>query len=350
MSEKINYQRRRFLGTVVMVIVTTQLGRFGSANAQSSKTKPAVLSLMKSGTNTSFGSLKQVDAGVLNVGYAEVGPADGRPVILLHGWPYDIHSYVDVAPLLASAGYRVIVPYLRGYGTTRFLSSQTFRNGQQSAIAVDIIALMDALKIEKAILAGYDWGARTADIIAALWPERCKALVSVSGYLIGNPEANQQPLLPQAELEWWYQFYFATERGRAGYEKYWHDFNKLIWKLASPQWHFDDATFDRSAESFDNPDHVSIVIHNYRWRLGLTEGEPQYNDLEKRLAEAPVITVPTITLEGDANGAPHPDANSYARKFSGRYSHRVINGGVGHNLPQEAPQEFARAIVEVDGY
>ncbi len=350
MSEKINYQRRRFLGTVVMVIVTTQLGRFGSANAQSSKTKPAVLSLMKSGTNTSFGSLKQVDAGVLNVGYAEVGPADGRPVILLHGWPYDIHSYVDVAPLLASAGYRVIVPYLRGYGTTRFLSSQTFRNGQQSAIAVDIIALMDALKIEKAILAGYDWGARTADIIAALWPERCKALVSVSGYLIGNPEANQQPLPPQAELEWWYQFYFATERGRAGYEKYWHDFNKLIWKLASPQWHFDDATFDRSAESFDNPDHVSIVIHNYRWRLGLTEGEPQYNDLEKRLAEAPVITVPTITLEGDANGAPHPDANSYARKFSGRYSHRVINGGVGHNLPQEAPQEFARAIVEVDGY
>jgi pimeloyl-ACP methyl ester carboxylesterase len=350
MSEEINHQRRRFLGTVAMVIATTQLGRFGSAIAQSSKTKPAVLSLMKSGTNTSFGSLKQVDAGVLNVGYAEVGPADGRSVILLHGWPYDIHSYVDVAPLLASAGYRVIVPYLRGYGTTRFLSSETFRNGQQSAIAVDIIAFMDALRIEKAILGGFDWGARTANIIAALWPERCKALVSVSGYLIGNPEANQQPLPPQAELEWWYQFYFATERGHAGYEKYWHDFNKLIWKLASPQWHFDDATFERSATSFDNPDHVSIVIHNYRWRLGLTEGEPQYDDLEKRLAKAPAITVPTITLEGDANGAPHPDANSYAKKFSGRYSHRVINGGVGHNLPQEAPQEFARTIVEVDGY
>jgi pimeloyl-ACP methyl ester carboxylesterase len=350
MSKKINHQRRRFLGTATMAIAATQLGRVGSANAQSSKTKPAVLSMMKSGTNTSFGSLKQIDAGVLNVGYAEAGPVDGYPVILLHGWPYDIHSYVDVAPLLVSAGYRVIVPYLRGYGATRFLSSKTFRNGQQSAIAVDIIALMDALRIEKAILGGFDWGARTANIIAALWPERCKALVSVSGYLIGNPEANKTPLPPQAELEWWYQFYFATERGRAGYEKYWHDFNKLIWKLASPQWHFDDATFDRSATSFDNPDHVSIVIHNYRWRLGLTEGEPPYDDLEKRLAEAPVITVPTITLEGDANGAPHPDANSYARKFSGRYSHRVINGGVGHNLPQEAPQEFARAIVEVDGY
>ena len=350
MTKKINHQRRRFLGTATMAIAATQLGRVGSANAQSSKTKPAVLSMMKSGTNTSFGSLKQIDAGVLNVGYAEACPVDGYPVILLHGWPYDIHSYVDVAPLLVSAGYRVIVPYLRGYGATRFLSSKTFRNGQQSAIAVDIIALMDALRIEKAILGGFDWGARTANIIAALWPERCKALVSVSGYLIGNPEANKTPLPPQAELEWWYQFYFATERGRAGYEKYWHDFNKLIWKLASPQWHFDDATFDRSATSFDNPDHVSIVIHNYRWRLGLTEGEPQYDDLEKRLAEAPVITVPTITLEGDANGAPHPDANSYARKFSGRYSHRVINGGVGHNLPQEAPQEFARAIVEVDGY
>ena len=350
MSEKINYQRRHFLGTAAMTIATTQLGRFGSANAQSSKTKPVALATMKSGTNTSFGSLKQIDAGVLKVGYAEAGPANGRPVILLHGWPYDIHSYVDVAPLLASAGYRAIVPYLRGYGTTRFLSSETLRNGQQSAIAVDIIALMDALNIEKAILGGFDWGARTANIIAALWPERCKALVSVSGYLIGNPEANKTPLPPQAELEWWYQFYFATERGRAGYEKYWYDFNKLIWKLASPQWHFDDATFDRSAESFDNPDHVQIVIHNYRWRLGLSEGETQYDDLEKRLAEAPVIGVPTITLEGDANGAPHPDASTYARKFSGRYSHRVIYGGVGHNPPQEAPREFANAVVEVDGY
>jgi pimeloyl-ACP methyl ester carboxylesterase len=350
MSEEINHQRRRFLGIAAITIATTQLGRFGSAIAQSSKTKPAALSTMKSGTNMSFGSLKQIDAGVLNVGYAEAGPANGRPVILLHGWPYDIHSYVDVAPLLASAGYRVIIPYLRGYGTTHFLSSETFRNGQQSAIAVDIIALMDALRIEKAILAGYDWGARTANIIAALWPERCKALVSVSGYLIGNLEANQTPLPPQAELQWWYQFYFATERGRAGYEQYRHDFNKLIWQLASPQWHFDDTTFDRSATSFNNPDHVDIVIHNYRWRLRLSEGETQYDELEKRLAEAPVITVPTITLEGDANGAPHPDASSYARKFSGRYTHRVINGGVGHNPPQEAPREFANAVVEVDGY
>ena len=350
MSKKINRQRRRLLATAAMTIATTQLGIFGSAIAQSSKTKPSVLSMMKSGTNTSFGPLKQIDAGVLNVGYAEAGPANGRPVILLHGWPYDIHSYVDVAPLLASAGYRVIVPYLRGYGMTRFLSSKTFRNGQQSAIAIDIIALMDALKLERAILAGYDWGARTANIIAALWPERCKALVSVSGYLIGNPEANQTPLPPKAELEWWYQFYFATERGKLGYEKYRHDFNKLIWQLASPQWHFDDATFDRSATSFNNPDHVDIVIHNYRWRLGLSEGETQYDDLEKRLAEAPVISVPTITLEGDANGAPHPDASTYARKFSGRYSHRVINGGVGHNPPQEAPREFANAVVEVDGY
>jgi pimeloyl-ACP methyl ester carboxylesterase len=350
MSEKINRQRRRFLATAAMTIATTQLGIFGSAIAQSSKTKPSVLSMMKSGTNTSFGSLKQIDAGVLNVGYAEAGPANGRPVILLHGWPYDIHSYVDVAPLLASAGYRVIVPYLRGYGMTRFLSSKTFRNGQQSAIAIDIIALMDALKLERPILAGYDWGARTANIIAALWPERCKALVSVSGYLIGSPEANKTPLPPKAELEWWYQFYFATERGKLGYEKYRHDFNKLIWRLASPQWHFDDATFDRSATSFNNPDHVEIVIHNYRWRLGLSEGETQYDDLEKRLAEAPVISVPTITLEGDANGAPHPDASTYARKFSGRYSHRVINGGVGHNPPQEAPREFANAVVEVDGY
>ncbi len=282
--------------------------------------------MMSNGTNTSFGQLQQIDAGVLNVGYAETGPTDGPAVILLHGWPYDIHSYVDVAPRLAQAGYRVIVPYLRGYGTTRFLSSETFRNGQQSVVAVDIIALMDALKIEKAILGGFDWGARTADIIAALWPERCKGLVSVSGYLIGSQQAGKVPLPPKAELQWWYQYYFATERGRAGYETYRHDFAKLIWQIASPKWDFDDATFDRSAASFDNPDHVSIVIHNYRWRLGLAEGEPKYDDLEKRLAEGPDITVPTITLEGDANGAPHPDASAYAKKFSGRYAHRIITG------------------------
>ena len=306
--------------------------------------------MMSNGTNTSFGQLQQIDAGVLNVGYAETGPTDGPAAILLHGWPYDIHSYVDVAPRLSKAGYRVIVPYLRGYGTTRFLSSETLRNGQQSVVAVDIIALMDALKIEKAILAGFDWGARTADIIAALWPERCKALVSVSGYLIGSQQAGKVPLPPKAELQWWYQYYFATERGRAGYDKYRHDFAKLIWQIASPKWDFDDATFDRSAASFDNPDHVSIVIHNYRWRLGLAEGEPHYDDLEKRLATGPAITVPTMTLEGDANGAPHPDASAYARKFSGRYAHRIIEGGVGHNLPQEAPLDFAQAIMDVDGY
>jgi pimeloyl-ACP methyl ester carboxylesterase len=294
--------------------------------------------------------LKQIAAGVLNVGYAEAGPVNGPPVILLHGWPYDIYSFVDVAPLLGSAGYRVIVPYVRGYGTTRFLSSETFRNGQPSAVALDTIAFMDALKIQTAILAGFDWGARTADIIAALWPERCKALVSVSGYLIGSQESGKVPLPPKAELEWWYQYYFSSDRGRAGYDKYRHDFAKLIWQLASPKWKFTDAVFDRSAASFDNPDHVSIVIHNYRWRLGLAQGESKYDDVEKRLAESPAITVPTITLEGDANGAPHPEPSAYAKKFSGKYSHRTIEGGIGHNLPQEAPQDFAQAVADVDRY
>lgn len=333
-----------------MGIAAAELGMIGSANAQSGKAMPAAASAIEPGTNTTFGSLKQIDAGVLNVGYAEAGPADGPAVILLHGWPYDIHSYLDVAPLLASKGYRAIVPYLRGHGTTRFLSISTARNAQQSVLAVDIIALMDALKIDKAILAGFDWGARTANIMAALWPERCKAMVSVSGYLIGSPEANRMPLPPKAELQWWYQYYFATERGRAGYDQYRHDFAKLIWQLASPKWDFDDATFDRTAAAFDNADHVAIVIHNYRWRLSLAEGEPKYDDLEKRLAAGPVINVPTITLEGDANGAPHPDDASYRQKFSGKYTHRTITGGVGHNLPQEAPQAFADAVVEVDGY
>jgi pimeloyl-ACP methyl ester carboxylesterase len=306
--------------------------------------------MMRNGTNTSFGQLQQIDAGLLNVGYAEAGQSDGPAVMLLHGWPYDIHSYVDVAPRLAQAGYRVIVPYLRGYGTTRFLSSDTFRNGQQAVVAVDLIALLDALQIERVILAGFDWGARTADIIAALWPERCKALVSVSGYLIGSQQAGKAPLPPQAELQWWYQYYFATERGRAGYDKYRHDFARLIWQLASPKWDFDTATFERSAASLDNADHVSIVIHNYRWRLGLAEGEAKYDELEQRLAQGPDITVPTITLEGDANGAPHPEASAYAKKFSGRYAHRIIEGGVGHNLPQEAPQAFAQAVIDVDAY
>jgi pimeloyl-ACP methyl ester carboxylesterase len=296
MSEAIDHQRRRLLRAAAASVVAAQLGMVGRANAQGGNTTPTRLPVIKPGTNTSFASLKQIDAGVLNVGYAEAGPSDGRPVILLHGWPYDIHSYVDVAPSLASVGYRVIIPYLRGYGTTRFLSSETPRNGQQSVVAVDIIALMDALKMEKAIIGAFDWGARTANIMAALWPERCKALVSVSGYLIGSQEAGKMPLPPSAELQWWYQYYFATERGRVGYEKYRREFSKLIWQLASPKWNFDDATFDRSAASFDNPDHVSIVIHNYRWRLGLAQGEPKYDDLEKRLAEGPVIAVPTITL------------------------------------------------------
>jgi pimeloyl-ACP methyl ester carboxylesterase len=306
--------------------------------------------LSAAGTDASFRALKQVDAGLLSVGYAEAGAPDSAAVILLHGWPYDIHSYVDVTPLLASAGYRVIVPYLRGYGTTRFLSAATFRNGQQSALGVDVVALMDALGIDRAIVAGFDWGARTAGVMAALWPERCRAIVSVSGYLIGSQTANQAPLPPMAELQWWYQYYFATERGRAGYERYRSDFAKLIWQIASPQWKFDEATFHRTAKSFDHPDHVDIVIHNYRWRLGLAEGEPEYEALEQRLAEAPVITVPAITLEGDANGAPHPDPAVYAEKFTGKYTHRLIAGGVGHNLPQEAPQAFAEAVIEVDRY
>ena len=343
MSEQgLNQERRRFLGAAALTIAAAELAMIGPPEAQAQTPSPTGTR----GANT-FGPLKHIDAGVLNIGYAEAGPADGRPAILLHGWPYDIHSYVDVAPILASAGYRVIVPYLRGYGPTSFRSTATFRNGQPAALAVDLIALMDALKIEKATLAGFDWGARTADIVAALWPERCKALVSVSGYLIGNRDAGKLPLPPRAELEWWYQFYFATDRGRAGYDKYRRDFAKLIWQLASPRWSFDDATFDRSAASFNNSDHVAIVIHNYRWRLGLAEGEPKYDNLEQRLAQGPVIKVPTITLEGDANGAPHPEPSSYAGKFSGKYLHRLVTGGIGHNLPQEAPQAFAQAVLDV---
>jgi len=349
MENDLKQDRRRFVSTAALTIAATRLGMIGAAKAQSGTSQPTVPAI-KPGASTSFAPLKQIDAGLLNVGYAEAGPADGRPVILLHGWPYDIYSFVDVAPRLAAAGYRVIVPYLRGYGTTRVLSSETFRNGQPAALAVDTVDLMQALKIDQAILAGFDWGARNAAIVAALWPQRCRALVSVSGYLIGNQEAGRTPLPPEAELQWWYQYYFATERGRAGYDKYRHDFAKLIWRTASPKWNFDDATFDRSAASFDNPDHVAIVVHNYRWRLGLAEGEPKYDDLEKRLAKAPIITVPTITLEGDANGAPHPEPASYAGKFSGKYEHRTIQGGIGHNLPQEAPEAFSKAVVDVDRF
>jgi len=343
MDEKSKYDRRQFMGAAALTVAATQLTASRNAGATSKRIKGPL-------SGTSLGPVKQVQAGLLNVGHVEVGPVNGTPVVLLHGWPYDINAFVDVAPLLASKGFRVIVPYLRGYGSTRFLSNDTFRNGQPSAVALDTIALMDALKIDKAIVAGFDWGARTANIIAALWPERCKAMVSVSGYLIGSQSSGKVPLPPQAELQWWYQYYFATERGRAGYDKYRHDFAKLIWQTASPKWNFDDPTFDRSAASFENPDHVAIVIHNYRWRLGLAEGEVKYDGLEKRLADAPVITVPTITMEGDANGAPHPDPSSYAKKFLGKYSHRTIKGGIGHNLPQEAPQEFAKAVIEVDGY
>jgi pimeloyl-ACP methyl ester carboxylesterase len=337
MSEKIDLQRRHLFGAAAATFGAAQLGLIAPASA--AQAVP--------GSATSFGPLKQVDAGVLSVGYAEAGPANGPVVMLFHGWPYDIHTYVDVAPLLAAAGYRVIVPFLRGYGTTRFLSADTPRNGQQGAIAQDAIALMDALKIDRAIMAGCDWGARTACIIAAVWPQRTKALVSVSGYLLTNLQAAQQPLPPAAELQWWYQFYLTTERGRRGYDANRHAFAKLIWQTASPQWHFDDATFERSARSLDNPDHTAIAVHNYRWRLGLAAGESTYDEIEAKLATAPRIGVPTITLEGDANGAPHPEPSAYAGKFSGPYEHRNVSGGIGHNLPQEAPRAFAQAVIDV---
>lgn len=342
MSKDVDIQRRRLLGAAA--IIAAELPNIGIAKAQSTGTKAQAAAQSAS----SFGPLKQVDAGLLNVGYVEAGPADGPAVILLHGWPYDIQSYAEVTPLLAAKGYRVIVPYLRGYGATRFLSDTSVRNGQQSALAIDVVALMDALRIEKAILGGYDWGARTANIVAALWPARVKAMVSVSGYLIGSQAVNRMPLPPKAEHDWWYQYYFATERGRLGYAQNTRAFTRLIWETASPQWKFDDATFERSAASFDNPDHVAVVIHNYRWRLGVADGEAQYDDLERRLAQAPLIGAPTITLESDANGAPHPDPAAYAKKFSGRYQHRTVNGGVGHNLPQEAPGAFTEAILAVD--
>jgi pimeloyl-ACP methyl ester carboxylesterase len=332
--EDVNDERRRFIGAAAAALAAAQLGVTSTVASAAAPAPP-------------FEAIKQIRAGVLDVGYVETGPAHGQPVLLLHGWPYDIHAFHEVAPILAARGYRVIVPFLRGYGSTRFLSAETVRNGEPAALAMDAIALMDALKIRQAILGGFDWGARTADIVAALWPERVKALVSVSGYLIGSQAAGKQPLPPEAELQWWYQFYFATERGRLGYEKNTRAFNKLIWKLASPKWAFDDATFERSAASFDNPDHVAIVIHNYRWRMGLANGERQYDPIEQKLAAAPTIAVPTITMEGDANGAPHPPPEAYRAKFTGRYEHRTINRGIGHNLPQEAPRDFAQAIIDV---
>ncbi|MGN7773700.1 alpha/beta hydrolase [Phyllobacterium sp. 22552] len=344
MSPEFNHQRRRFFGIAAMTVAAAELGIAAIANAQSSGAPSGSANAV---ARTSFAALKQIKAGVLDIGYAEAGPADGPVVLLIHGWPYDIYSYVDVAPILADAGYRVIIPYLRGYGTTRFLSNETPRNGQQAALAADMIAFMDALGVEKAILGGYDWGARTVNIMAVLWPERCKAMVSVSGYLIGSQEINKKPLPPKAELSWWYQFYFATERGRLGYAANSREFAKLIWQTASPTWKFDDATFDRSAAAFDNPDHVDITIHNYRWRLGLAEGEAKYDAYEKELAMGPIITIPAITMEGDENCAPHPHPSFYAKKFSGQYEHRNVTGGVGHNLPQEAPSAFAQAILDV---
>jgi pimeloyl-ACP methyl ester carboxylesterase len=341
-----NLGRRRFLSIASITIAAAGLGNAGILKAAQTKTKAT----LNGAQLHTFDKIKQVKAGVLDVGYAELGPENGRTVILLHGWPYDIHSFAVSADILAKKGFRVIVPHLRGHGSTTFLSSESPRNGQQSALALDVIALMDALKINKAIIGGFDWGARTACIVAALWPERCEALVSVSGYLIGSQKANEMPLSPKAEQAWWYQFYFATERGRMGYEANWHDFAKLIWQTASPKWQFEDTVFERSAASLNHPDHVAIVVHNYRWRLGLAEGEPQYDALEKQLAAAPAITVPAITLEGDANGAPHPEPSTYTVKFKGRYSHHNLSGSIGHNLPQEAPQAFSDAIIEVSNW
>ena len=334
MSEQINERRRRILGT-------------GLAGAALAGTGLSELARAQSAPAASFGEIHQVQANGLSIGYVDAGPKNGPPVVLLHGWPYDIYSFAEVTPILVAAGHRVLVPYLRGYGSTRFLSADTPRNGQQAVVAVDIVAFMDALKIKQAVIGGFDWGGRTANIVAALWPERCKALVSVSGYLIGSQAANAKPLPPAAELAWWYQFYFSTARGVAGYEQNRHDFNKLIWRLASPQWRFDDPTYDRTAASFENPDHVAVVIHNYRWRLGLVQGEAKYDDIEKKLALSPTIAVPTITMEGDANGAPHPQPAAYAGKFTGKYQHRDISGGIGHNLPQEAPKAFADAMLQV---
>jgi pimeloyl-ACP methyl ester carboxylesterase len=344
-ARTIDLARRRLFGATAAAIAFAQIGaldRADAAPAESSSTRAKVKPMAE------LGELKQIRAGVLDVGYLEAGPEAGPAVFLLHGWPYDIQSFTEVVPILAKAGYRVIVPYLRGFGTTRFVSADALRNGQPSALALDVTALMDALGIQNAVIGGFDWGARSADIVAALWPERVRALVSVSGYLIGSQQAGKTPLPPSAELQWWYQFYFATDRGRDGYEKYRREFSKLIWQLASPKWAFDDATFERSAAALDNPDHVAIVIHNYRWRLGLASGEPAYDALEERLAMSPSIGVSTITLEGDANGAPHPESSAYAGRFTGKYEHRLVRGGIGHNLPQEAPEAFAKAIIDAD--
>jgi len=340
--KEIDFGRRDFCGGAAVAFAAMPLGIAGTTSSEAAQSAPRRIA-----SAATFGPIKSAQAGVLNVGYVEAGPAGGPAVILLHGWPYDIHSFVEVAPILAGQGYRVIVPYLRGFGDTRFLSADTMRNGEPAAMAQDAIDLMDALRIDRAILGAFDLGGRSANIVASLSPKRVRGLIAVSGYLISSPESNKQPLPPDAEYQWWYQFYFATERGRLGYQKNTRAFNKLTWKLASPQWNFDDATFDRTAASFDNPDHVAVVIHNYRWRLGLAEGEARYADTERTLAVNPPITVPTITMEGDANGAPHPPPEAYRARFTGRYEHRTVRGGIGHNLPQEAPRDFAQAVMDV---
>lgn len=329
--------RGGFLRTAAAGIAAAELGGIRLAGAQT-----------QSPTRGEFPSVKQINAGELDVGYGEAGPAGGRPVILLHGWPYDIHAYTDVAAILAARGYRVVVPYLRGYGTTRFLSQSTFRNAQQTRVALDVLALMDALKIEKAIVGGFDWGSRTADIMAVLWPERVKGIVSVSGYLITTPQYQQKPLPPKAELGWWYQYYFSTKRGVLGYTEYTHDFNLLIWQTVSPKWNFDSATYERTAEAFQNPDHVAIVIHDYRWRLGLAKGDPRYDALESRLAALPKVTVPAVTIASDFDGA-NASGDAYREKFTGPYDHQILTG-IGHDVPQEAPQAFADAVVAVDRF
>ncbi|HWU97607.1 MAG TPA: alpha/beta hydrolase [Oxalicibacterium sp.] len=347
MTESTNLKRRSFLNTAALGLAAAQLGLAGNVRAATLGNGSLLASGGISSASNTFSDIKQIKAGLLNVGYVDVGPADGYPILLLHGWPYDIHAFIDVAPILTAAGYRVVIPHLRGYGSTRFLSNDTLRNGQQATFTADAVAFMDALKIDKAVVAGFDWGARIADTLAALWPQRFTALVSVSGYLIGSQEANRMPISPKGELQWWYQYYFATERGELGYRANTHEFARLIWELASPQWKFDDATFARSAKSLDNPDHVAISISNYRWRLGLAPSEARYESLEQQLARFPNIAVPTITMEGDANGAPHPAPAAYAKKFLGKYEHRLVTGGIGHNLPQEAPREFAQAVLDV---
>jgi pimeloyl-ACP methyl ester carboxylesterase len=352
LPEYINHGRRRFLGAAgaaALAAGATQLGLIGPAQAQAGGAGTAGRPAGRLAAGSAFGPVKQVNAGVLNVGYVDLGPADGRPVILMHGWPYDIHSYVEVAPLLAAAGYRVIVPYFRGYGSTTFLSADTPRNVDQVAFALDILALMDVLGIKQAILAGYDWGSRTADIIAAVWPDRVKALISVTGYLITNLAAQKLPLPPKAENAWWYQFYFDTERGMLGLTEYRYDLGLFVWKFNSPTWNFSTETYNQTAAAFNNPDFVAITIGNYRWRQGLYPAEPEYARTEATLQTVPTIAVPTITVDGKYDPfTPAGNGAAYRDHFTGTYEHRVFD--VGHNVPQEAPQDFAQAVVDVDHF